>query len=105
MFEPVAGVHRNVSFVRQINNAAVIDVEIGDVPARTAQVRDEALRDGIAVSQPMTPVLPTERIAHLSHGTRLLRCRIFGAWADARTACGGRVVARSASSVVRSQSQ
>jgi hypothetical protein len=39
----------------------------------------------------MTPVLPTERIAHLSHGRRLLRCGIFGAWADSRTACGGRL--------------
>ena len=27
MFEPVAGAHGNASFVRQINNAAVIDVE------------------------------------------------------------------------------
>ena len=44
-----------------------------------------------AFSQPMTPVLPTERIAHLSHGRRLLRCGIFGAWANSRTACGGRL--------------
>jgi hypothetical protein len=34
-------------------------------------------RDELAsIHSPMPPVLPNERIAHLSYGRRLLRCRI-----------------------------
>jgi hypothetical protein len=41
---------------------------------RAAEKRDELP----PLHRPMPPVLPTERIAHLSYGRRLLRCGISG---------------------------
>jgi hypothetical protein len=66
--------------------------EAGDIAARARQARNEADADRVDDNHesappssvmnsprftPDAPVLSTERIAHLSYGTRLLRCGIL----------------------------